>query len=52
MKQLCNLVDFRIDTGQVCSLVQIAIDTSKRKVIEIIISAMTFWNDVFDVKWG
>ena len=52
MKQLCNLIRFRIDTRQVCPLVQIAIDTGESKVLEIIGAAMNLRNDMFDVKCG
>jgi len=37
-----------IDPCQVRAFVQIAIDSSKRKVVEVIGSAVNSWNDVFD----
>ena len=52
MKQLRNFVRLRIDPRQVRTLVQIAIDAGKSKVVEVIASAMSLWNDVFDVQGG
>ena len=52
VKQLRNFARFRIDSSQIRSFVQIAIDAGKSQVVEDVASAMSFWNDVFDVKSG
>ena len=49
-EQFCYLTGLRIDPREVCAFVQIAINAGKSEIVEIVCSAMYFWNDVLNVE--
>jgi hypothetical protein len=50
MKQQDNRGRIGIDGTQVSAFVEVAVVTGEREIPRIIIAAMLFWKDVFDVK--
>ena len=52
VKQLRNLIRFRIYARQVRTFVQVAVHAGEGQVVEVIRAAMTFGTDVFEVEGG
>ena len=50
MKEFCHCARFRVDSRQVGTFVQIAVNASQGEVIDAVVPAMNFRNDVLDVK--
>lgn len=52
MKQRGDLIGFAVDTRQVRALVQIAAVAGQREIVGLVIPAVLFGTDMFDVEWN